>query len=461
MKKIFDRILTANNIIFVTIEGILIFLSVLLSVALRLLFDRVISYDLIFHKAFVIMGVYYLSFYYNDLYLFRPIVSRKELFYKITKAIIVANLILFVIYYFYPPVTIGRGMFFINLILCSIFLIIWRLFSDYIIERTIFKERVLVVGAGQLAKRIKDEVETREELGIDIVGYIGSSVENIGINELELKVIGRYNDLEEIAKKEKIERIIVAMPERRGMVPMETLLKCKIQGIVVEDGISFYEKILLKIPIEGLNPGWLIFSDGFNRVAIMKIIKRGIDITISMIGLILSLPIFIFLPILIRLDSKGPVFLKQKRLGENGNEFTILKFRSMIEDAEKVLGPTWSPDNDDRITRVGRVIRKVRIDEIPQLFNVLKGDMSFVGPRPERPHFVSQLINIPYYHLRHSVKPGLTGWAQVKYQYGSTEEDAVEKLQYDIFYIKNMSIIFDFLIIFETVKVVLLGKGAR
>ncbi|HXI09455.1 MAG TPA: TIGR03013 family XrtA/PEP-CTERM system glycosyltransferase, partial [Thermodesulfobacteriota bacterium] len=269
-------------------------------------------------------------------------------------------------------------------------------------------------------------------------------------------------DIRRLVGSEKIDRIIIALNDRRAKLPMSALLDCKLAGVVIEEGETFNERLSGKIPLDHLKPSWMVFSDGFRSLRSRKTVKRVIDVVLSLVCLILTLPIFLITAILIKLDSRGPVIFKQVRVGENGKHFNVYKFRSMRTDAESASGPVWASKKDDRVTRVGRVIRKIRVDELPQVVNVLKGDMSFVGPRPERPFFVDKLKEvIPYYEIRNIVKPGITGWAQIKYPYGATIDDAVEKLQYDIYYIKNLSPMLDIMIFFWTIKVVLTGRGGR
>jgi sugar transferase (PEP-CTERM system associated) len=254
---------------------------------------------------------------------------------------------------------------------------------------------------------------------------------------------------------------VVALDDKRGAMPLVELLDNKLQGRHIDDGISFYEVITGKILVEKVNPAWLIFSEGFEYGRKRHLVKRFCDLLFATVGLILTLPITIVTAILIKIESRGPIFYRQERIGERGATFTIVKFRSMRQDAEK-NGAVWACQNDNRVTKIGSFIRKVRIDEIPQMWNVIRGEMSFVGPRPERPIFVEQLIEkLPYYSLRHTAKPGITGWAQICYPYGASEEDALRKLEYDLYYIKYQSFLFDALIIFRTVKTVLFKKGAR
>lgn len=274
-------------------------------------------------------------------------------------------------------------------------------------------------------------------------------------------VVGDYSQIFQICQTGDVDRIIVALDERRGKFPLEQLLFCRLKGIPVDDGIAFTEQLAGKLSVESLHPSFLIFSDGFKRSAIFKRLKRVLDISGSLFGLIVFSLVSVIISFAIRLESKGPVLYRQKRVGEDGKIFHLLKFRSMRADAE-ANGPVWAQKDDQRVTRVGRIIRKLRLDEVPQMFNVLRGEMSFVGPRPERPFFVEQLKSeIPFYSERHVVKPGITGWAQISYPYGASKEDALEKLKYDLYYIKHMSLLFDLLIVLQTVKIVLLGKGAR
>jgi len=277
----------------------------------------------------------------------------------------------------------------------------------------------------------------------------------------EPTILGDYAAISSICKEANVDRIIVALDERRGRFPIEQLLLCRLKGIRVDDGMAFTEDLAGKLSVENLRPSSLIFSNGFKRTALSKRAKRYLDIVASALGLVLSLPVCLITALAIKLESPGPVFYRQERVGEDGKIFTLLKFRSMCSDAEK-NGPVWATLKDQRVTRIGNVIRRLRLDEIPQMINVLKGEMSFVGPRPERPVFIQQLQKeIPYYSQRHVAKPGITGWAQIRYPYGASKEDALEKLKYDLYYIKHMSVLFDLTIILETIKIVLLRRGSR
>jgi sugar transferase (PEP-CTERM system associated) len=319
----------------------------------------------------------------------------------------------------------------------------------------------MIIGSGTLAKDIAKEIIEKADTGFKIVGFITGNPERVGEKLVNPSIIGDQSQILDIATREKVDRIIVALEERRGRFPDVQLLECKMRGIAVEEGIEFYEHLTGRLQVESIRPSFLIFSDGFKKSKLTMWMKGVIEFALSLIGLILLSPLILIISILIKIDSRGPVFYRQERVGERGKIFKLLKFRSMVENAE-TNGPVWAQQDDKRMTRVGRWIRKSRFDEVPQLFNVLKGDVSFVGPRPERPYFVEQLRKeIPFYDQRLSVKPGVTGWAQIKYPYGASKEDALEKLKYDLYYIKNLSPLFDLLIIFETIKVVLFGKGAR
>jgi len=279
---------------------------------------------------------------------------------------------------------------------------------------------------------------------------------------MNAKVIGSYEQLLEVVERESINKIVVALHDRRGKLPVEALLTCKLRGVDVEEGTTFYEQLSGKILLENLRPSWIIFSSGFVVSPLMQLLKRLVDILLSGVGLVLAAPLIPVIALLIKIDSRGSVFFTQERVGQNGQLFVLIKFRSMQADAESATGPVYANVGDYRVTRVGRLLRTTRLDELPQLLNVLRGDMSFVGPRPERPYFFEQFEKeIPYYGQRWSVKPGITGWAQVSYPYGSTLEDAIEKLRLDLYYIKNMSLFLDLFIILKTVKIVLLGQGAR
>jgi sugar transferase (PEP-CTERM system associated) len=294
-----------------------------------------------------------------------------------------------------------------------------------------------------------------------IVGFIDEDPRRVGLSLVNPGIVGTYADIERLASTHGVDRIIVGLHDRRGKLPVAELLRAKMQGVRVEDLNTVFERVTGKLLIEDLRPSWLIFSDGFRVSRLTRFTKRTFDLGLAAIGLVVAAPLMLLTAVGVWLESGAPVLYRQERVGQHGRPFTLFKFRSMRHDAEQGT-PIWARDGDTRITQVGRFIRSTRLDELPQLWNVLQGDMSFVGPRPERPFFVGQLASqISFYEQRHSVKPGITGWAQVKYRYGASIEDALEKLQYDLYYIKHLSLALDMTILFDTVKVVLFAKGAR
>lgn len=446
------------------LEGLLIFLAALGSVAIRLSFNggAIVEYDPNYLRSLVLTATYLVTFYYFDLYtpdMYRP---SRHMFSRLIKGMLVAAIIQFSLFYIIPSLKIWRGILLINMLVMPSAIICFRLLFSKILKIKLPGKRVLIIGAGELAKKIGSEIYSKPENGLKLVGFIDDDPAKYGLSIVNPGVIGGYGDINRLADEQNIDLIIVALPDRRAKLPMSALLDCKLKGISIEESETFKERLTGKIPLDHLKPSWMVFSDGFRSLRSRKFVKRTLDIAFASLWLVVAAPIMLLTAAIIRLESKGPVIFRQVRVGEHGKEFNIYKFRSMRLDAEEKTGPVWALANDDRVTLVGRIIRKLRVDELPQLINVLKGDMSFVGPRPERPFFVKKLREeIPYYNIRTVVKPGLTGWAQIKYPYGATLEDAVEKLQYEIFYIKNMSPLLDLMIMFWTIKVVLTGKGAR
>ena len=408
---------------------------------------------------FVMVGI--VTFYIAGLYDRDPQVGHKELAAR-GMAAAAGWAILFASFVFsFPSLGLSRPDAFLGIGIGSLGIIVmrWLVWFHTVIAR--FRERVLFLGATPLVERLISEMEATNP-GYEILGY----VDDRPAHEVRLtngfRVLGKTQQLREIVSRNQAGTIVVSLGERRGVFPMEAILDCKLQGVRIEDWPTFYEKLTGRIVVQDLRPSWLIFSEGFSRTRITRLIKRALDISLSSLFLGLGWPVFVLTAIAIKLDSHGPAFFRQERVGERGRIFSLLKFRTMVEGAEAVSGPVWATEEDPRITRVGRWLRKTRLDEFPQIINVLKGEMSFIGPRPERPHFVAQLQErIPYYAQRHTVTPGITGWAQVRYHYGATIRDAEEKLQYDLYYIKNMSLFLDILILLSSIQVVLCGRGAR
>ena len=402
------------------------------------------------------------AFYLFDLYDFVVMHDRREVVLRLVQALGLAWIALAISFYAFPQLMLGRGIALIALALALALMVGWRLSIHWFLGHPDFGERILIIGSGNLAVEVAREVLNRPDAGYRIVGFVGTDSDLLGKSLINPKVIGITADLKEIVKRENIDRIVVAMGERRGHLPTDALLNLSLTGkVAIEEGLSFYERVTGRVSLLMIRPSWLIFSGRGRQARISGITRNLVHRLVALIGFILSLPIAIVTAILIKLDSRGPIFYKQERVGKNGEPFVLMKFRSMRTDAE-ASGPVWASKSDDRTTRVGSVIRKIRVDEIPQFWNILRGEMSFVGPRPERPHFVAQLAQeIPYYEQRHLIAPGLTGWAQIKYPYGASIEDAREKLQYDLFYIKNQSLVLDAIILFETVKIILFGRGAH
>ena len=404
-----------------------------------------------------------LCLYFYDLYNYIVMTNRRELLLRLVQALGIGWILLAIIFYFAPPLLIGRGVSLISVPVILGMLLGWRIFIHSLTGHPEIGEKILVVGTGQTALDTAEAVWERRDAGYRIVGFVSENgakpKEKLGRSE----ILGRAMDLEGIIRNEKIDRVVIAVRERRGAFPTEALLKMSLAGDVsIEECTSFFERITGKVHVDMLRPSWLIFAGRRRETSLRSLIREIVHRSLALTGLVLSLPIALLTAVLIKIESRGPVFYKQERVGRNGRRFNVIKFRSMKIDAEPDGEPIWAAENDERATRVGKIIRKLRIDEIPQFWNILKGEMSFVGPRPERPHFVGQLAQeIPFYEHRHLVAPGLTGWAQIKYPYGASVSDAIQKLQYDLYYIKNQSLALDILIVFDTLKTVLFSKGSR
>lgn len=415
-----------------------------------------------YFKAAFATGLCLAAFYLFDLYDFIVMHNRRELVLRLVQALGLAWIALALSFYAYPRLTLGRGIFLIALPLAITLMVGWRIAIHWFLGHPDFGERILIVGSGNLAVEVARQVLDRPDAGYRIVGFVGTNAEQLGRSLINPRVIGMTDELEEIVKREGVDRIVVAMGERRAQLPTDKLLKLSLSGDVsIEEGATFYERVTGRVSLDMIRPSWLIFTGRGRQARLAALGRSAVHRLVALIGILVSLPIGALTAILIKIDSRGPVFYKQERVGKNGRPFVLTKFRSMRVDAEKT-GPVWACKSDERTTRVGRIIRKIRVDEIPQFWNILRGEMSFVGPRPERPHFVAQLAKeIPYYEQRHLIAPGLTGWAQIKYPYGASNEDAREKLQYDLFYIKNYGLLLDAIILFETIKIILFGRGAQ
>jgi sugar transferase (PEP-CTERM system associated) len=401
------------------------------------------------------------AFYLYDLYDFVVMHDRRELVLRLIQALGLAWVALAITIYLVPSLLIGRGVALFALPLALGLMVGWRVAILWLLGHPNVGEKILIVGSGDAAVDVAREVLERRDAGYRIVGFVDNRPELVGQSLLNPRVIGVTSDLGEIVRREGINRIVVAMGERRGQFPTQQLLDLSLSGdVAIEECASFYERVTGRVSLDMMRPSWLIFSSRARQARLSAALRTFLHRLIALAGAALSLPIALMAAAIIKLDSPGPVLYSQERVGKNGRAFKVYKFRSMRTDAEKD-GPVWaSKGGDVRVTRVGRVFRKIRVDEIPQFWNILKGEMNFIGPRPERPHFVRQLAEeIPFYEQRHLIQPGLTGWAQIKYPYGASIEDARQKLQYDLFYIKNQSLVLDAVIMFETVKTILFGRG--
>jgi sugar transferase (PEP-CTERM system associated) len=414
-------------------------------------------------RVFLIVGVCQICLHYADLYDLPRIPDARELLVRLLLAVGATSITLALLYWWFPRWMIGPGVFLIAAILVISLVSSWRLTFAWLAARVAPRERLLIVGTNPAAVELARELnDRRHELGVEIVGFADSNVERIGDVVLG-RVVSAVADIPTIIRGHGADRIVVSLSDARGKLPMNQLLDIRLQTNVTFDHLaSVYEEYTGKIALETLRPSWFIFSPGFRKTRLLLLGKRALDVGLALVGLLIGAPFMLTAAALIRLTSSGGALYRQERVGLNGRVFTIYKLRTMCADAEAVTGPVWSALNDARITPVGRFLRKARIDELPQLWNVLRGDMSFVGPRPERPGFVTQLTTtIPFFNQRHVLKPGITGWAQIHHAYSASVEDAVGKLQYDLYYVKNLSLWLDMLILAETVKTVIRQRGAR
>lgn len=460
MPVLFNKYYPVRDIIFFLGEGWLIFMSILLA---NWFFQGggIFMIDLAINclQALVVTSVFQLCLYFFDLYDLKKDTSMPDTFTRIMQAFGVGCILLGSLYYLLPTIIISTRIFWLGYLVICATVFIWRAVYYSVLRRKLFVQQVVIIGTGRLASDIAMEIEGRHDSVYKVVAFIGRDEPRFNPNAAP--VYHKLEDLSDRLHTLEIERIIVALDDRRGVTPLATLLQCKIHGIAIEHGVSFYERATGKILVERVDPSWLIFSEGFGLSRWRYLVKRIGDVVFSVVLLTFSLPVMVMTALIIKLESRGSIFYIQERVGWHGIPFKVIKFRSMCEDAEQ-NGAVWAAKNDSRVTRCGAFIRKVRIDELPQLWNVIKGEMSLVGPRPERAMFVEELIkSIPFYGMRHDVKPGLTGWAQICYPYGASSEDALRKLEYDLYYVKNMSIALDLLVIFHTIKTVLFQKGSR
>jgi sugar transferase (PEP-CTERM system associated) len=454
--QVFNRHLSARGLTVFGLETLLIAGSLVIAASLHGTVERA---TLGVGHIVLVTALFTLCFYYNELYDLTAVHSKGELLVRFLQATGAAAIILAVLTVLFPANTIGGRIFLTALGMLLVAVPSVRLGLVRLTRDANLEERVVIFGTGVRARALALQIWSQHEFAYRIVGFVDDRPAVRAIEDP--LVLGARTDLPRIIAENRVERIVVCISDRRGSLPVDDLLRAKMSGVRVEDAATLYERITGKILIDDIRPSWLIFSDGFRASRLTRTIKRGFDLCVAAIGLVLAAPVMALTALAIRLESPGPIFYCQERVGANSRPFTLTKFRSMRVDAEQGT-PIWATNKDNRVTRVGRFIRMTRLDELPQLWNVLKGDMSCVGPRPERPFFVEQLAaQIPFYNTRHVVRPGVTGWAQVKYRYGASVEDAREKLRYDLYYIKHQSIAFDLTILIDTVRVVLFRQGAQ
>lgn len=457
MIRLFHVYYPIRTLILLLGEALIVWTSFLVAAVVELRQDSylVLNYEGGYIKLFVFTGVVLLCSHWFDLYDTARLNTKGELYFRLLMVPGVLAFVMAGISYVRPDFLLGGGSTALGLFILTVALFGWRLGYGWLVQLPILVERVYVLGTGERAQRLVQGLRQNPEIGVEIASWTGKVEGAVTLESVAAHLM-------EAVKKQKVHRVIVAATDRRGTIPMQELLALRMQGVKIEEATSWLEKISGKIEVENLYPSWLVFNEGFRRSTAFVVVRRILSVIISLFGLILTLPMLPFIMLAIRLDSTGPVFYTQTRMGKGGRLFKVVKFRTMRQDAEAANGPQWAGNNDPRVTRAGKFLRTTRLDEIPQLWCVLKGDMAFVGPRPERPEFIEQLSKeIPYYSVRHMVRPGVTGWAQIKYKYGSTIADAREKLQYDLYYIKNASIGLDLLIMFQTIKTVLLRRGAQ
>ncbi len=465
--RVLDQYVSAKSLVLMAAESVLIALSLILAVRLRFWnepaeFALYTTPPLFALQVLTTILIFQLCFYYNELYDLAVVHRRGEQLVRVTQSLGAGCILIAVLFYLVPELRVGRGVFFIGLVSIAGTLSTSRAVLDAAWQKTAAPYNILILGGGELAERVARELTRRPDLNVHVAGFATPATGAAGGGLLVgHRILGQAREVEQIVREQKISKVIVAMEEHRGALPVGALVNIRVQGVPVEDATNTLAALHGRIPLETVRPSWFVFSEGFHRSRLNTMLKRAVDLSCAVAGLTLSSPLMLLTAIAVRLDSKGPILFRQTRMGLGERSFEVLKFRSMRDGAE-ASGAQWAAENDPRITRVGRIIRKYRLDELPQFINVIRGDMSFVGPRPERPVFVEQLkTRIPYYAERHSVRPGITGWAQVQYPYGATVEDAFRKLEYDLFYLKNMSVFFDVAIVMQTVRIVLFGKGAR
>ncbi len=457
MIRLFNVYYPTRTLVLLLCEALLVGGSFLLATTYLMGPDAyiVLFYENGFLKIAGITGLTLLLTYYFDLYGPRRIPETWEIYFRLLLVLSVLCFALAGMVYCFPALYIGPHIFFAGISLLTFFLVFWRWAYERIIGLSIFRERVYVLGCGKRASAVVETLRGSDAAGMEVVGWNGENGERDPLDRFAAELRAFHGP------KPGIDRVIVAMEDRRQSMPLRELLDLRLRGVVIENSSTLLERLSGKLSLDGLNPSTLIFTEGFRMSAWPQLLRRLLSLAVAFAALVICLPFLPLIALAVRLSSPGPIFFSQTRVGQRGRLFTAYKFRTMRQDAE-AQGAVWAAKNDPRVTPIGRFMRKTRLDEIPQLWNVLRGDMAFVGPRPERPEFVRWLSQeIPYYDLRHMIRPGITGWAQVRYRYGASLEETKQKLEYDLYYVKHQSIGLDLLIMFETIKTILLQRGAQ
>lgn len=456
-----NRFVPIRSTVCFLIDAVLLFMAVVIGcfISVELGGGPRVIYDSVISCGFLFSSICLVTMYMLDLYDLRVDMSLDEAVFAVLVTISIGGTLWRI---FYPIAGASSGVYFISAVLSFIVLMTWRLLFDKFIDKVVRPKSVLILGSGKIVIELEKELDKRKNLGLRLVGYVDDFPDQTLLDKHIVPNMGVLSDVGGLSKKYGISKVIVALTERRKVYPVDTLLSLRTLGINIIEWPEFFEKLSGRIPVTGLPPSFFIFNEGFQKSKVAMALIRWPSVLLSALALILLSPFLICIAVAIKLDSPGPIFYSQERVGQDGKPFQILKFRSMCDGAEVGGNAVWAQKGDNRITKIGRILRRSRIDEIPQLINVLRGDLNIVGPRPERPEFVEKLEKlIPYYSIRHTVKPGVTGWAQVVFDYCGTVEESLNKLEYDLFYIKNMSIRLDLVILVKTVKIVLLGRGAR
>ncbi len=458
-----NRYIPYRNLVCFFTESVAIFFSVIASYSVL---NRGMGVDVLQMNNIILRGVIIalsaqFCMYILDLYDLNITLSLYDILFSVifTTGFIFIFIGLFSI--IIPSLGIGGRMYYLSGAFIFLFLLLWRTVLEVYINKNAPSNNILIFGTGKIADEVAELIGNSRRLGFNFLGFIENRSHQAAASQSDSNIYD-FHDLGTIIHRESVTTIVVAPMDRRRNLPIREMLELKVGGLQVIEWPAFYEKMSGKIPVQNLPPSYFVFSDGFQNQYLFKLLSAASSFLVAVLGIILLAPVFLVVPVLIKLDSRGPVFYYQTRVGIHNRIFRLFKFRTMIEDAEKETGAVWADSEDSRITRVGKYLRKYRVDEIPQLINVLKGDMNLVGPRPERPEFVRILEKeLPYYKIRHSIRPGVTGWAQVKFSYCGTIEESKEKLEYDLFYIKNKTFKLDLYIIFKTVKALLLARGSR